>query len=166
MRTFAFAVALLLANAEAQANRGTYNSQNEDYNNWLACKEETGTTCDDKYEHAQAYNFCYALNDNCDKKPTRAGGYWHDCYWYNVGCEEAPAATEMKADSSDDEDKKKNDSSDDEGWGWGGDETSDDEDKKHKKHDSDSDWDDHKAHSGAATLAATIVALGAASLAF
>ena len=151
MRTFAFAVALLLANAEAQSNRGTYNSQNTDFNMWIKCKEETGTTCDDQYDNAQAYNFCYALNDNCNKKPTKAGGYWHDCYWYNVGCEEAPAMeTEMwedkKHDSSDDEhkDHKKHDSSDDE-WDW--------------------DMDDQKAHSGAATLAATIVALGAASLA-
>ena len=153
MRTFAFAVALLLANAEAQSNRGTYNSQNTDFNMWIKCKEETGTTCDDKYDNAQAYNFCYALNDNCNKKPTKAGGYWHDCYWYNVGCEEAPAmettmweGEDKKHDSSDDEhkDHKKHDSSDDE-WDW--------------------DMDDQKAHSGAATLAATIVALGAASLA-
>ena len=48
--------------------------------------------------------------------------------------------------------------------------SSDDEHKDHKKHDSsDDEWDwdmdDQKAHSGAATLAATIVALGAASLA-
>ena len=74
------------------------------------------------------YGFCYSLNDKCNEEPTLAGDYWHDCYWYNIGCENAPAV-ELPAEEA-------------------------------------MNWDDDKAHSGAVTLAATILAFGTALIAF